>query len=57
MDEKDREMNRMRQEIAKCKNRLIESCGYACYLCSQMYPEESACKDCRIEKIMKEATK
>jgi predicted metal-binding protein len=53
MDEKDRVIQQLMQDIAKWKGRAIEAAETACQLCKQTDLE--LCKHCRMEKIRKEA--
>ena len=52
MDDRDMEIIKLRQDLAKWMNRALE-CGYeACSRC-----ENRKCENCRVQKIMQEAEK
>ena len=62
MDDKDLQLQRMRQELAKWKGRTLEACEEVCMLCGKYaHPEDEEgvelCRHCRTKKIKEEATR
>ena len=58
MDEKDKRIQDLTQELAKWKNRAIEAAQQVCSLCNDMLvPMEADCKLCRMKKILEDGNK
>jgi len=53
MDEKDKKIQQMTQDVARWKGRAIEAAEMACQQCKNVDLE--LCKHCRMEKIREEA--
>ncbi len=53
MDEKDRSIQQLTQDVAKWKNRAVEAANKACWECEQ---QPKLCEKCRIKQIKEEAT-
>ena len=53
MDENDKKIQQLRQDVAKCKGRAIEAAEMACQQCR--HSDLELCKHCRMEKIREEA--
>jgi hypothetical protein len=56
MNEKDLQVQQLRQDVAKWKNRALEACEKACFNCEE-YWSRKHCEKCRITKIKEEAAK
>lgn len=54
MDEKDKKIQHLTQEVAKWKNRAVEAAEKACFECERLDRE---CATCRMAKIKAEAIK
>lgn len=54
MDEKDKRIQDLIQEIAKWKGRAIEAANQACFECERL---DKDCKKCRMLKIKEEAAR
>lgn len=54
MDEKDRLIQRLTQDIARWKSRALEAAEKACFECERM---DADCSKCRMTKIKEDATK
>lgn len=54
MDEKDRLIQRLAQDVAKWKNRAVEAAEKACFECEHLAAD---CSKCRMTKIKEEAGK
>lgn len=52
MDEKDKRIQYLTQEVAKCKNRAVEAAEKACFECERL---DKDCDTCRMKKIKDEA--
>lgn len=58
MDEKEKKLQAITQEVAKWKGRAIEAAEQACYNCEEYTDRnENRCRKCRIKQIMEEAGK
>ena len=58
MDEKDRLIQRLYQENARLKGRVIEACEKACFNCEEYVGrKEERCRKCPIHKYKEEAGK
>ena len=53
MDEKDKKIQQMTQDVARWKGRAIEAAEMACQQCR--HADMELCKHCRMEKIREEA--
>ena len=53
MDERDLEIQGLRDEVKKQRNRAIEVADLACQMCRASDPD--MCRYCRIDKVRKEA--
>ena len=53
MDEKDKSIQQLKQDLAKWKGRALEASETACQLCK--HTNLDLCKHCRMEQIRKEA--
>lgn len=52
MDEKDKIISDMRQELAKWRGRAIEAAQEACTICqSHVHPDGDDCRICRIRQL------
>ena len=54
MDEKDKRIQYLTQEVAKWKNRAVEAAEKACFECEHLSAD---CSKCRMTKIKEEAGK
>lgn len=54
MDEKDRLIQRLYQDLAKWKNRAVEAAERACFECERL---DADCEKCRMKKIKEDAAK
>ena len=54
MDEKDKRIQDLIQEVAKWKGRAIEAANQACFECERL---DKDCVKCRMTKIKEEAGK
>lgn len=58
MDEKDKRIQSLMQEVAKWKNRALEAAEQACYNCEEYVERnDNHCHKCRIKKILEDAGK
>ena len=58
MDEKDRLIQRLTQDVARLKNRILEIAEKACFNCEEYVGRnEERCKECRVKRFKEEATK
>ena len=58
MDEKDRLIQRLTQDVARLKNRILEVCEKACFNCEEYVGrKEENCNNCRVKRFKEEATK
>ena len=54
MDEKDRLIQRLTQDVARWKSRALEAANEACFECERL---DKDCDKCRMKKIKEEAAR
>jgi len=54
MDEKDRWIQQLTQDVARWKNRAVEAAERACMECERL---DADCGKCRMQKIKEEAAR
>lgn len=52
MDEKDKRIQQLTQDLAKWKNRALEAAEKACFECERL---DANCEKCRMKKIKEDA--